>query len=49
MLAILLPAPAHAEDLVASGTANGDAMIKNATFSDIANNANGKQEQLQSQ
>ncbi|HWQ29603.1 MAG TPA: hypothetical protein VN549_01330, partial [Negativicutes bacterium] len=40
MLTLLLPAPTHAEDLVASGTTNGDSIVKNATFSDIANNAN---------
>lgn len=40
MLTMLLPVPADAEDLAATGTTNGDALVKNATFSDIANNAN---------
>ncbi|HWR59980.1 MAG TPA: S-layer homology domain-containing protein [Clostridia bacterium] len=36
----LLPQPAYGEDLVASGTTAGDSIIKNASYSDIAGNAN---------
>lgn len=36
----LLPMPAYGESIVASGNTTGDALVKNASYSDISGNAN---------
>ncbi|MHB1393091.1 MAG: S-layer homology domain-containing protein [Clostridia bacterium] len=40
LIANLLPVPAYGEDIVAAGITTGDALVKNASFNDIAGNPN---------
>ncbi len=42
MLINLAPAPVQAEDILASGNTNGDALIKNSSFQDISGNPNAE-------
>jgi hypothetical protein len=42
MILNLAPMPVHAEDILASGSVNGDALIKNASFQDILGNPNAE-------
>lgn len=40
LVAAMLPSALHSEDIVYSGMPNGDAIIKNAAFTDVSGNAN---------